>query len=731
MSSSQFDFLRPYLRGWFIIAGAMIMGYLLAAKYLNYTTPTYESTAKIKLADHNEGIANSNLFKDFDVFANTQKIQAEIELIKSHTIIKKALEKIPFETVLTRKGNLKNTDLFNDAPLMVSKLQIEEKFLDKPFLLEIKDTNRLIITNPQGITQEANTNDTIKTDNSIFVVDLNKELLRKRPDLHINDQYWVVFLSEEKLIAEIQKNLDVSSVDKDVPVIRISYKSSNPEKAALFSNVLAQTYIEDYIQTKYSAANITSQFLDARIHEISSKLVGSEAAILDYRKQENITNIQQETETDLRKIAQMKVQQTNLKMSLDAIKELETYMEKGQDNFLDLAPNFEAFTDLLSTELIKKIKELQAEKKDLLLEYTPKHEKVIIIDQKIKDISSYFHESIKNTRKNLQSKYDNLVYDIEEAEKVFVRVPEKEKVMTQLNREFEIFQQSYNFLNQKKIEADIAKAAKVAFHRIITPAEISTVPISPNRIIIKGVSVILGLLGGTMLIFLIHSLRAKVNDVSSIESRSMIPLIAAVPKLKSPAEKENFFLTTLTQWQVKKILPPQGIINFTGYHPSEGATFITQQTIQSLIRQGRKILTVEFGENTATADYYTLNILNEQHTSMVIDATKMSFKTTEAIQENIQQQSKNFDRTIISNSNFGAPYTLALMAIAQLNVVCIDTRLTSAKRINEVDLLKEEYALPAVHFALNRVGYHPSFLKETVQSVIGLFHCIKKNTTQK
>jgi len=71
------------------------------------------------------------------------------------------------------------------------------------------------------------------------------------------------------------------------------------------------------------------------------------------------------------------------------------------------------------------------------------------------------------------------------------------------------------------------------------------------------------------------------------------------------------------------------------------------------------------------------------------------------------------------------------MAIAQLNVVCIDTRLTSAKRINEVDLLKEEYALPAVHFALNRVGYHPSFLKETVQSVIGLFHCIKKNTTQK
>ena len=67
----------------------------------------------------------------------------------------------------------------------------------------------------------------------------------------------------------------------------------------------------------------------------------------------------------------MKIQQTNLKMNLDAIKDLESYMEKGKENFLELAPNFEAFTDLLSTEMIKKIKQLQSEKKDLLMEYTP------------------------------------------------------------------------------------------------------------------------------------------------------------------------------------------------------------------------------------------------------------------------------------------------------------------------------------------------------------------------
>ena len=44
-------------------------------------------------------------------------------------------------------------------------------------------------------------------------------------------------------------------------------------------------------------------------------------------------------------------------MNLDAIKDLNKYIAYGKDTYLDLAPNFEAFTVLLSTE-IKNIKKL-------------------------------------------------------------------------------------------------------------------------------------------------------------------------------------------------------------------------------------------------------------------------------------------------------------------------------------------------------------------------------------
>lgn len=715
--NNQFNFIRPFLRGWIIIVGAMVLAYLLASKYLSYITPMYESTAKLRLADHNEGVPNSNLFKDFDVFANSQKIQAEIELIKSKSIIKKALSKVNFENTIVRQGNLKNTELFSDSPIEIQKLHVDEKWMDKPILIQVLDTINYKLQDPAGESYKGQFGDTLKLKDAALILKLNHSLINKKSKLKIADNYVITFQSTSKQISEILKNLDVTAVDKDVPVIRISYKSSHPEKAAFFPNALAEAYIQDYIETKFGAANVTSNFLDDRISDISSKLTGAENAILNYRENKDITNIRQETETDLRKISQLKIQQTNLKMSLDAIKELDQYMEKGKDNFLDLAPNFEAFTDLLSTEMIKKIKQLQSEKKDLLLEYTPKDDKVIAIDHKINDISSYLRESISNTRKNLQSKYDNLVYDIDEAQKVFITVPEKERIMTILNREFEIYQQSYNFLNQKKIEADIAKAARVAFHRIITPASISKMPVSPNRTIIKGVAVILGMLGAMMLIFIVHSMKARVNDVSSVESMSLIPIIASIPKFKTMMEKQKYFLTMLTQWQVKDLLQANGIMCITGFNKKHGSDFIVKEVSKTLQNQGRKILIVSESQDDGMDNLWTIHDLINGCNEMKLNMTKLMFKTTEEIQNLIKENSLNYDQTVILNTDFGDSFTLAMMAVSDLNIVCVDTRLTPAKLIEQVDLMATEYKLPQVNFVVNRVGYNPGFISEIFKTV--------------
>lgn len=728
------NLLRPYLRGWPIIVGMMVLSYLLATKYLNYVTPMYESTTKLRLADIQEGVPNSNLFKDFDVFASNEKINAEIELLKSDALLTKALSKIPFEVEIYRSGNIRKTELFNNSPILITPTDWSEKLKDRIFQLQVDSKRNFTILSDQGMAYKGHLGDTVLIGKSKLTLSVNESFLREKKDLKIADKYQFCILSRSKQIAQVRNQLDVMAVDKDVPVIRISYKSSHPDKSVDLPNALAEAYIEDYIENKYQAADVTTHFLNEQINKIGQKLSSSEFNILGYRDNKGITNIHQETETDLRKISQLKIQETNIKMNLEAIKDLEKYIQSGKDNFMELAPNFEAFNDLLSTEMVKKIKTLQAEKKDLLIQYTPNDEKVKVVDSKIDDLSSYLIESVRNTRKNLQTKYDNLTKDIEVAELAFVDVPEKERVMTILNRQFDIYQQSYNFLNQKKIEADIAKAAKVAFHRIITPATRNNTPVSPNRSIIKIATTIVGMMLSIFLIFLVHTMKARVNNVASIESRSMIPILCSVPKLKDTQEKENYFRKTIAEWEVREFMKDSCLLCLTGFKLNHGAEFIAKEITHVLKQQQRKVLLLHISEEASLTKGNVWKELLADPTchTIRIPAKELTSLTSREWQGILIEKKSNYDHVILINSVFHEPLTTTAMAIADLNLACIDTRLTPAKLITEVDTLQQEFQLSHLFFAVNRVGYQPSFIREgirTIRKLIQAFKHRRKNET--
>ena len=124
-------FIKPFIRGFFLIILSMVLGVLIAKKYLSYVVPMYESTTKLKLADVREGLQNSNLFKDFDVFASSNKIAAEIEVLKSSVLISKALDSLDFDVEIYRKGKLKSVELFDNSPFEIKANFTTPKSFDK------------------------------------------------------------------------------------------------------------------------------------------------------------------------------------------------------------------------------------------------------------------------------------------------------------------------------------------------------------------------------------------------------------------------------------------------------------------------------------------------------------------------------------------------------------------------------------------------------------------------
>ncbi|WBV52919.1 GumC family protein [Chryseobacterium gambrini] len=703
MNNENVRFLKPLLRGFPIVVLAMIIAVLAAKKYLNYVTPMYESTAKLKLADTQEGVPSANLFKDFDVFATPNKISTEIEVLKSTSLIEKTLEKLPFSTEIYRKGKVRSVELFGDSPIKVESILNDEKNYDKKFIINI--------TSNQNFTIKAS--DSAKEVKGTFgvptaikggkiLITKNDSYLQSKPGAKIVDQYEVEFLSREKLLDKVNKNLDIVSVDKDVPVIRINYKSNVPEKASLLVNTLAETYIQDYIENKYRAANTTVDFLKNEIGQANNKLSGAENRIENYRNKENIINIPQETETDLRKISQLKIQKSNLKMNLDAIKNLNNYISEGKDNYLDLAPNFEAFNDLLSTEMVKNMKLLQAEKKELLLTYTPEHEKVKVIDSKIKDLTDYQTESIKNTQRNLQIKYNDIDRDIQIAEQAFIGLPEKEKLLNIMNREFNLYEKNYNFLNEKRIDAEIAKAAKISFHKIITRGELPKQPVSPMRSIIIIVAAIMSMIGSIALIYAVHFAKAKVNDVYTIEKNSTIPVAFTTPFIKNRENIMHHFLENVLEMELKEIIKDKNLICITSYDKSKQHMFHSKNIIKALQAQSRKVLVIDVAGN----------LKNIENIDYIDFSEEKNLRLTSTDIENlIREKMTGNDLCIINNQSIKqGKLPLLFLKMADENLFVLDSRKTAEKTIMNVELLKDEYKLTNLWFVLNKEGYNPSLM---------------------
>ncbi|MDX1938733.1 MAG: GNVR domain-containing protein [Flavihumibacter sp.] len=743
-ANKNLKLLRPLLRGLPIII-AVVMGAVSMAKwYLDHTVPMFESMARVKLADPTDGPSSANLYKDFDVFSNKNKIGTEIEIMKSKALVEKTLDSIDMETVLYRIGKVVKKELYHEAPFKpVIKIK-NHKWYDKPFSISVNSVTDYTIMLPGKPAMKGVFGQPILSDVADIILMKNERLLAEKPNLSFTGTYEVIVNSREKIVDQIVGKLDITSVDKDIPILRIIYTSPVPEKAADYVNVLAKTYIADYVENKYKAANTTVNFLNNQLQQIGNKLDNSETAIEDYRNNGNIINIRQETETDLRKIAQMKIQLANLHMNLAAIDTLNNYIQRGKDNFLQVAPNFEAFTDLLSTEMIKKVKQLQSEKKDLLIRYTETNDKVKVVDEKLDDVFTYFVESIKNTKENYEIKYKEIDNAIKEMEKVFIGLPTKEKEMTVLERDFGLNQKTYMFLHEKKTEAEIARAATISFHKIIAYGEVPAKPVSPNRVLIIAVSAILAILGSTFLIYTVHAMKAKVNDSSVIEKNSITPLVAEVLMQRREKDRVTHFNNVAIQLELRNVIKYPAVIAFTSFAKREGKSYVAANLARGIVSLNKKVLLVDVGGTVPDKQGWFLQIIegasvyktpvNNLFYYRANEESKDQVVIQEQLQAKINEWKKTYDAILIRNNPIGDyGNTLVFMAVADVNMFVLDSRKTPAKNVLEADVLKEKFNIPNMKFVLNRAYYNPSVLVELwdmAKSVISLPRTLKETVVK-
>lgn len=723
--------LVPLQKRWYVIVIFILLAAIAATRYLYVATPTYQASCTLKIED--QEASNTNLYRDFDVFKTNTKVQSEVEVLRSHYLFEKALDKLDFNVEYYRVGEMADEELYHNCPFKLNFTTTDSSFYDQHFDFRYLGGYRYKITYQQGnqkIIREAKLGQEICEKEWCITISKDENVARYKTQAALADPYRFIIYSKYALVSHLMnKDYIVRAIDKDVNIVKLYYKHPVPEKAMRLVNSVARAYIEQGINDKKDYAGNTVDFINQQLAIVGGELEKAKVAIKEYKIKNEIVNIPQQTDATFRTLSQLELQKVDINMQLAVLENMSEYLRRNKQLNLS-GPDYSSITDPLFTEGVSKLNNKLRERETLGAKYTSEDDHIGNLDKEITQLRAYLVESINNTRKKLLIKQDEIFFSISEQKASFEGVPEKESTLNELNRNFLLYEKVYNFLIEKRTEAIITQQVNISFNRILEEANIPRTAVFPIPEVVWSVALFIGLILGIVAAYMRHSMKSLVSNREDIEKISTIPFIGNVERFTKAGSGYNTFTSLTTRILLTQQHQGKMLITVTSTTCGEGKSFIAANVARTLAAMDKKVLLLDINPHSPTlcnmfdvrthhgiADVYrnnmklqdvinitsfpNLDLINTGDEAETISHLLATEKTSEILNELRSQ----YDIVIVDTPEVGK-YTDAIpfMKWSDMNLYVVKADSTKTELVANAELVKEEYRLQEVYFVLNAMN---------------------------
>lgn len=110
-------YLFKALRYWYLFLCAMGLAYFVAKVYISYQPKTYKTSGKVLIRDENQKSYMSSIVDELALSSGYKNMHNEIEILKSHKLILRTLQKLPFYVSYYSEGDIKKKSFISRFPL--------------------------------------------------------------------------------------------------------------------------------------------------------------------------------------------------------------------------------------------------------------------------------------------------------------------------------------------------------------------------------------------------------------------------------------------------------------------------------------------------------------------------------------------------------------------------------------------------------------------------------------
>lgn len=538
---SSFDLKALFpkiLKIWPFILGSIAIFLGAAFYYTNTTVPAYLVSSKFFIKEQESALS---LFEN-PALGGQQGIGItnEIIILKSRPIAEATLVQLDFDVEYYEQGRFIKREVFRKTPIVVEVDWDSPQLLDgmievrwenpEEFTLVFDDKNYSQYF-PDGSIREGipNTGGTYKFNEWIETPQF-KVKISNTSNQDSGQAYYKV-RDKNYLISKYSGGLIVDLEEKNSSILNLSMAVPNIEKGQTYLNALMETYLELELQEKNEIANRTINFIDKQVAGVADSLSQFENKIQNFRSSNKIYNLNNESSTVYSALTEIEADLANANLKSRYYQSLKDYLVRENYNEI-VVPSGLGIEDPYLNGLIENLLSVQVERSRLMATQTELSPAVREANKKLDDLNKSIREILDNVDLNNKMTITDLEQRKSEIESSFRNLPQAEQNLIALQRQADLSESIYNFLSEKRAESAITKASNRPNNKIIEFAKTIGGPVSPKPQRNYLFAFFCGLILPIMFVVARELFRVKIEDISYLEKRLKIPVIATILKNK-------------------------------------------------------------------------------------------------------------------------------------------------------------------------------------------------------
>ncbi len=629
--------LKRFLSFWYLFLAALAISVSIAFLYARAQQNTYQVKARLRL--NNQGTNNKtaeSFMKEIDLLMPNEQVEDEMGVLTSHSLMEQAVEKLSLGVSFYQSGFWVDQQLNdNTIPFFVDIDPNHHQLVGVPIYISLLNQKIVVYVSEKSAMRYlpvTNKNGEWINDIEIRQYARNGELVHEHlafriypnPEFVGNiegmmDEYYFVIHSKDQLIRSHQQKLGVSPVAEDGNLLELTSSGPFIEEEKAFLDTLLSVYLANEHKRKQSVGQGIINLIDNKIEAISDSLKKVEDRLELFRAQSNIMDLSTTSGELTKQLLELEGEKSKIEGQNQQYKLILNYLEGQQHTTRSVAPSAINVDDPILTPIWNQLTNLYQQRSNLQQSAKADNPQMQRLEREIEDVRRQLTENARNRVRASNISLRKVNERVGSTQSQIDRLPKSEKRLRQLERQYTVVDQTYQYLLQKRAETSIALGNTGSSKDVVDRAYLtSPKPVAPNKLMMILIAALAGIAFPLSGILMLDYFDHRIQGLRDIYLQTDIPVLGIIAKsdsgtrLLNPQQSDPTILECFRalRIQLKDQLDHVGkethMVGVTSTWANEGKTFTSANLSCALAMAGHKTVLVDLDlRKPSLGDYFS------------------------------------------------------------------------------------------------------------------------------